>query len=190
MDLTTITVDDFKAQFRRGFPYLPVYDNTKLYNSGAKVYYESTELFYECYVNGTTGIVPTTNSNWSVYADDVDNYILDEDIETAFLEAQMNFNQTLFDTDANIKIGYLYLTAHYLVNDIRAALNGVTAFGAMPVQSRSVGNVSEAYAIPEAYLNDPSLSFLTGSAYGLKYLSMIIPMLRGNVGVVCGATKA
>lgn len=189
MDLSTITVADFKALFRRDFPYLPNYDNTELYNSGDRVYYETTKLFYDCKVNGTTGILPTVTANWDVVSDSIDNYILDEDIEKAFDEAQITFNQALFTSDKNIEIGYLYLTAHYLVNDIRASKGGIEAFGSFTVTSRSVGNVSESYGVPDAYMRDPVYAFYTQSPYGLKYLNMILPRLVGNIGIVCGWTN-
>lgn len=190
MDLNSITVSDFKAQFPRGFPYLPEYDNTALYNIGDRVYYATTKLFYDCTVNGTTGIAPTDIDNWTVVNGlSVDDYVLDSDIEAAFAEAKVTFNQGLFGDDAEIRLGYLYLTAHFLVNDLRASRGGI--FGASIaglMNSRSVGNVSEGYAIPEAYTKDPTLSFYAQSAYGMKYLSMVIPRLRGNVQVVRGAT--
>lgn len=188
MDLNTITVDDFKAQFRRDFPYLPVYSNTELYNSGDKVYYPTTKLFYLCKVNGTTGVLPTVTANWDLTADSVDNYVSDEDIERAFAEAKVGFNQALFPTDEDIKMGFLYLTAHYLVNDLRAALNGIAGVGAFMVASRSVGNVSESYSIPQAFLNDPIYAYLTTTPYGMKYLSLIYAYLRGGVFVVGGWT--
>lgn len=189
MDLSTITVADFKAQFRRDFAFLPEYDPSKLYNAGTRVYYATTELFYDCKVNGTIGIAPTVTANWDVVADDVDNYVQDSDIEAAFSEAQMTFNQSLFTTDATIKLGYLYLTAHYLVHDLRAAAGGLNAPVAMLTTGRSVGNVSENYGIPQAYLDDPMLTFYVGSAYGLKYLSFIWAQLRGGVYAVYGATQ-
>lgn len=188
MDLSTITVDDFKTQFRRGFPYLSIYSPAALYNTGDRVYYETTKLFYDCYINGTTGISPIVTANWAVVIDDTDNYVQDYDIAAAFAEALLVFNQSLFDTDANIRIGYLYLTAHYLVNDLRAAQAGLGATGAFPVNSRSVGSVSEAYQIPQQYTDDPFLSFYTSSSYGMKYLSMILPLLRGNFNAVEGRT--
>jgi hypothetical protein len=189
VDLSTITVADFKAHFRRDFPYLNEYDNAALYNSGSRVYYASTELFYDCLLNGTTGIEPAEGANWTVVADDIYNYILDEDIEKAFQEAQIVFNQSLFGTDAQITLGYLYLAANYLVNDIRASQSGLSGKGAFSVTSRSVGNVSESYGIPEAYLNNPVYQFYTQSPYGLKYLSLVLPQLVGNVGAVFGATR-
>lgn len=189
MDLTTITVDDFKALFRRDFAYLPEYDNAELYNSGDRVYYSTTKLFYDCTVNGTTGILPTDTNNWSIAVDDIDNYIVNEDITKAFAEATMILNQGLFTSDENIQLGYLYLTAHFLVNDLRASMNGISGSGAFPLESRSVGSVSESYGIPDIYLKNPVYSFYTQTSYGLKFLNMVLPFLVGNVVAVDGATS-
>lgn len=191
MDLSTITVADFKAQFRRDFPYLPTYDNTKLYNVGARVYYPTTELFYDCKVNGTTGILPTVTNNWTelaTTADSTDNYVSDDDITRAMAEAGVNFNQAMWGDDATIELAYLYLTANYLVNDLKAANGGVAASPVFNVSSRTVGNVSESYAIPQRYLDNPSFAYLATSPYGLKYLSLMIPRMVGNVAAICGAT--
>lgn len=192
MDLSTITVADFKTQFPRDFPYLPVYDAAELYNTGDKVYYAITKLFYVALVNGITGVTPDSDpTKWEVQAttsDNVDNYVSDADITRAFAEAQVVFNQALWSSDANITLGYLYLTAHYLVNDLRAAMGGISANVAMPLSSRKVGNVAETYEIPAAYTEDPVYAFYLGSPYGVKYLSLIWSKLRGNIGVVCGAT--
>lgn len=190
MDLSTITVADFKALFARDFPYLPVWSNTKLYNAAALVYYDINELFYISKANGNTGNVPTDATKWDLEApqSDIDNYVQDSDITKAFAEAKILFNQTLWSSDDNIKIGYLYLTAAYLVNDLRAAMGGISANAFMPLSSRSVGNVSEAYAIPDAFKNNPSYAFLMQSAYGLKYLSLVLPQLVGNVTAAAGDT--
>lgn len=189
MDLNTITVDDFKELFYRDFPYLPNYDNAELYNSGDRVYYATTKLFYDCTINGTTGILPTVTANWDVVSDDILNYVQDGDITRAFAEAKMNLNQALFSDDANIELGYLYLTAHYLVNDLRAALGGISGSALFPVNSRSVGSVSESYNIPQAYLDNPIYSFYTTSPYGLKFLAMVLPYMVGNVVSVRGWTN-
>ncbi|WP_299074740.1 DUF4054 domain-containing protein [uncultured Paraglaciecola sp.] len=118
-----------------------------------------------------------------------DTYIFDEDITKAFGEAKMMLNQALFSSDDGITIAYQYLTAHYLVHDINTGLQGVESTGNNPVSSRSVGSVSESYSIPQRYLDDPQLSFFTNTGYGMKYLSLILPALAGNVGSVCGATN-
>lgn len=149
MDLDTITASDFKAFFRRDFPYLP--------------------------------------SDSASYCD-ADKFVLDEDINKAFKEAKILFNQSMFGTDEEIELGYLYLTAHYLCNDLRAAASGIEGTGSFPVSARTVGSVSETYTIPQKYIDSPQLAFYTNTTYGLKYLSLILPNLVGNVGVVAGWT--
>lgn len=190
MDLSTISVADFKAQFSRDFPYLPTYDASKLYNANAIVYYSTNQLFYKCLVDGVIGVVPGTNpAIWELYPDDVLNYVLDDDINKAFAEALVSFNQGLFTTDANIKLGFLYLSAHYLVNDINAAQAGIGGIGSFPVTSRSVGSVSESYAVPQRYMDDPVLAFYAKSAYGMKYINLVLPRLAGNMVAVWGGTN-
>lgn len=148
MDLNSITVADFKAQFPRDFPYAP----------------------------------PSIVGN--------NDYVYDADISRAFLEAQVVFNQGLFGSDAQIRMGYLYVTAHYLCLDLRAALAGIQGSGgSFPVSSRSVGSVSESYAIPERYTDDPLLALYTQTNYGMKYLSLVLPNLVGNMVAVFGGTN-
>jgi len=114
---------------------------------------------------------------------DVNKYILDSDIVRAFGEAQMTFNQSLIPggTDANIKLAYLYLTAHYLCIDIKNAQQGINSAGSLLVNSRSVGSVSESYSIPERYLKNPNIGYLATTGYGNKYLSFVLPALVGNM---------
>lgn len=150
MDLSLITASDFKAFFRRDFPYLP--------------------------------------SDSTSYCDE-DKYVLDADINKAFLEARSVFNQSLYGDDDSIRVAYYYLTAHYLANDMKAAAAGIDGAGNFPVSSRTVGSVSETYDIPQAYKDNPQLAFFTGSSYGMKYLSLTLPNLVGNIGVVSGWTN-
>lgn len=192
MDLTTITVAQFKAQFFRDFPYLPVYSATQLYNIGDRVYYTPTLLFYDALADGVINITPPSDAaKWQRVAvqPSIDDYVQDIDIQHAFAEAQMNFNQGLFGTDAEITLGYLYLTAHYLCNDIRASRAGIMANPAFPMTSRSAGSMSESYSVPDAYKDNPVLAFYISSAYGMKYLAMVLPKMVGNVGVVAGMTR-
>lgn len=191
IDVTTITVAQFQAQFFRGFPYFDSiqYSSTKLYNAGVEVYDPATQLFWTCQVNGTTGIAPGVNPNWAQAVDDSDNYVQDQDITNAFGEAQTVFNDGLYGDDATTTLAYLYLTAHFLANDLKAAMQGLMAPGAQPITSRSVGSVSESYAIPAAYTDSPILAQYTSSSYGMKFLAMTLPALVGNVGAVCGGAQ-
>lgn len=189
MDLNTITVADFKAQFFRDFPYLPVYSNTKLYNQGAHVYYPTTELFYDCKANGTIGVLPTDVTAWDIVADDVMNYVQDADIIKAFAEAQVVFNQALFGSDDEIRLVYLYVVAHYLCIDLNAAAAGIGGTGGIGILSgRTVGSVSESYQIPKTYLDNPTYAIYAKTNYGLKYLSLVLPKLVGNIVAVRGMT--
>lgn len=191
MDLNSITVSDFKAQFPRDFAYLPVWDASTTYNAGNRVYYSVDMLFYDALINGVIATTPDSGApDWSSFVDDdINNYVQDADITRAFAEAQMNFNQGLFGSDAQIQLAYLYLTAHYLVIDLRNAIDGVESRGANQVSSRSVGSVSESYTIPEMFAKDPNMQFLSTTGYGQKYLSFVTNRIIGNIQTVRGATS-
>lgn len=118
------------------------------------------------------------------------NFVLDSDIEKAFAQAKIKFNQSLFGTNEEIELGYLWLTAHYMVIDLQAAQQGASSAGArFNVSSRSVGSVSESYDIPETYKKNPFISFLSKTAYGEKYFSLIQSRIIGNTFAVCGGTR-
>lgn len=188
MDVTTITVADFQAKFFRDFPYLNIYSSTTTYNAGTTVYFGV--LFYTAIQNGLLNILPGSDATkWQLVAGQVNDFVLPQDIENAFLEAEAIFNDALFNGDATVKLAYLYLTAHYLVNDLRTATQGIESSGNFPVSSRSVGSMSESYEIPETYSKNPQLAFFTTSGYGMKFLSLILPNLVGNFGAVCGGTN-
>ena len=177
IDLNNISVGDFKALFSRDFPYLPLWQYGKTYFKDDIVYYNDN--FYTSKVDENTDI-PTTNK-WALYNGNTEDYISDNDISRAFLEAKMNFNPNLFSQCDEIKMAYCYLTAHYLVIDLNNALNPFAIGGSGLVQSKSVGSVSESYAIPQWIMNDKNLGLLARTGYGLKYLSMIAPKLHGNI---------
>jgi len=115
-------------------------------------------------------------------------HITDFDIEKAFAESRSNFNPGLFSYDEQLKVCYLYLSAHYLVNDIQTAAQGINSTGYYPVNSRSVGSVSESYSIPDWALKDPYWSQFTTTRYGLKYIGLVKPLTVGNVQVYQGWT--
>ena len=188
-DIVRIGVDvaDFKAQFRRGFNYLPTYDADTTYNQGDVVYYNL--LFYSCINNSTLNELPTDTDFWTqVIGLEVEDYVDDDDIENAFDEACMKFNSALFSNDAEIVLGYLYLTAHFLVGDFNA--NGTDEGSNVGLAtSRSVGNVSESYAIPEWMLK-PQFSFYVTTYYGRKYINMIYSRTRGYAQAVWSGTNA
>lgn len=181
-----ITVDDFKTQFYRDFTYADTWDVSTTYNVGDKVFYDVNNKFYQCLNNGVVGGLPTDVGDWVEISGA--GLVSDLDITNAYAEACTAFNASLFGDEDGIKLGYLYLSAHYLVNDLNAG--GLESASSNLVNSRSVGNVSESYSIPQWQLDDPVFAFYAKSSYGSKYLNMMLPRLRGNMAVVCGATGA
>ena len=117
-----------------------------------------------------------------------DGQVSDNDIARAIIEAKMNFNEGLFDTDEEKKLILLYLTAYYLVVDI----NNINTQGASNngglVTYRQVRNVSESFKVPKWVEDNPMYSMFAQNGYGLKYLTMMYPYLIGRVGIVGGAT--
>lgn len=121
---------------------------------------------------------------------DADNlaYVTDADIEKAYDQAVANFNDSLFEDDITQMV-FLWLSAFYLVYDLQTSSHGISSQANFPISSKSVGNVSVGYTVPEQYAKDPFLSVFTGNGYGLKYLSYLVPRLRGNFQYAGGGTN-
>jgi len=198
-DPSTVTVDQFKTRFYRDFPYLSAitYDPTVTYNTGDEVWYPTSNLFWSCLQDAQTNVTPGTNADvWVKCVDSLANYVQDQDITNAFAEAIMLFNQSLItgassaQSDANQLLAFIYLSAHFLCNDLKAAMNGISGGAGLPTQGRSVGSVSESYMIPDAYKDNPIYASYLNSSYGLKYLQMILPSMTGNMAAVWGGSQA
>lgn len=183
--ISNISVDSFKAQFTRDFPYLPVWQADVVYFKDEEVFV--TPNFYKSLIDNNTALV-TDTTKWKVFNDNVANYISDADILRAFGEAKINFNPAFFEDDATAEMVFYYLAAHYLVIDINNSMNAF-ALGFMGyTQSKSVGSVSESYGIPAYMLNNPALSGYAQTGYGRKYLSLIMPYLVGQIILTPGRT--
>lgn len=177
--------EDFKTQFFRDFNYIDTWLIATTYNTGSQVFYDVNRKFYQCLNDGVIGTLPTVAADWK----EISNVglVSDLDITNAYAEACVTFNDSLFTSDDDMVLGYLYLAAHYLVNDLNAGGSESGGAGGL-VASRSVGNVSESYTIPQWQLDSPIYGFYTKSSYGLKYLNMVIPRLVGNTTTVEGCT--
>lgn len=107
--------------------------------------------------------------------------VTDADITTAILDAGYNVNQDLFDTQANWANAYGYLTAHCLVERLLAAGEGLKSRFSWLVNSKTAGDLSESYTIPQSVLDSPFLSSISKTRYGARYLEIISPLLVGNM---------
>lgn len=138
---TAPTIEEFKAQFSRDFPY------------------------------GSTK-----------------EYVMDSDIQAALTQADFSVNPEIFDTEANFKYGYNLLAAHNLVTNLRASSQGASGTYSWLETSKSVGSVSQSFAIPEFIMKNPMYAMLSKTAYGAKYLEIVIPRAIGQTFAIEGAT--
>lgn len=118
------------------------------------------------------------------------NTILDSDITKAIDEAAVNFNEALFSTQGTYSMAFLYLSAHYLVMDIRASGQGISGSFPWLTSSKGVGSVSESSSIPTFISDNPMLAHLGKTYYGAKYISLVYPKLIGNMFSSYGGTHA
>lgn len=116
--------------------------------------------------------------------------VTDADIAKAFGQTNFNINQVLFPTQGDYTIGYMFLAAHYLVIDLRMASQGLNGQAAWLETSKSVGSVSQSFAVPQKIMDNPYLALLSKTNYGNKYLELILPQLAGAVFPTAGHTRA
>jgi len=122
------------------------------------------------------------------YSTDPKEGVTDSDIAKAFTQANFSINENLFGNQVDYTTAYMLLAAHYLVIDIRLATQGLNSTYQWAVASKSVGSVSESYAIPTKFQNSPYLTMLSQTGYGGKYLQLILPLMVGNVLSIPGRT--
>lgn len=177
--LSCVTIEQFKEYFNRDFPFLPLYQNYVTYWKDDKVYFEND--FYQALQDDIVDIDPTDTDYWKKVKGDKYSYILDEDIEKAFTQALPNSNPLFGGTYAEKVNIYLHLVAFYLVFDIKNSSSGINSGFTGTLSSKSVGDVSEGYAIPNWMMQDPMYSIFASNGYGLKYLSLIAPYLSMTI---------
>lgn len=124
------------------------------------------------------------------YGSDPSTTVLDSDISKAQNEAKVSFNSRFASSQQNFDILFNYLTAHYLVMDLRAASQGLSGQFSWAEAGKSVGSVSQQFSIPDRILQSPQYSYLSKTNYGAKYLMLILPYLNGAVFSVHGRTRA
>lgn len=186
LDVTTLTPQDFRDMFPRDFQYAPNWDVLVAYSIGEIVYYPTDKKVYRCTADTAPGDQPTDMLYWVIEATTITNYIIDADILKAFDEAQTTFNEKLAKSDKALRLTYLYLSAHYMVKDLRGGGKSSQANGL--VSSRSVGSVSESFTVPK-WQQGKVYGFYTDTYYGSKYLNMVMPNLIGNVLSIPGWTN-
>lgn len=123
--------------------------------------------------------------------DDTDRrYVRDIDIARAIIAAGILFPcQLPWGSQQNFTYVYNLLSAHFLVLNVTASSQGVRGQGEWFTNSKSVGDLSVAYSIPDRILKSPIWAPLIKTTYGVQFLSLLAQYLVGNVHAVMGATK-
>lgn len=121
------------------------------------------------------------------YGTDPNVAVLDQDIAKAFQMTNINIPQGLFASQSNYDVGYYLLSAHYLVMNLRQSSQGINGQFAFLEQSKSVGQVTAAFAIPQRVLDNPDWSVLMKTNYGAQYLQILLPALAGQMYSVAGS---
>lgn len=123
------------------------------------------------------------------YGTDIETSVTDQDIVKAFIQTNSNIPQALFSGQSFYTNGYLNLSAHYLTLNLLTSSQGINGQYSFLEQSKSVGSVSQSFAIPQRILDNPSLAFLLKTNYGALYLEMILPQLAGQMFIAYGSTR-
>jgi hypothetical protein len=125
------------------------------------------------------------------YGTDINNTVLNSDITSAFQFTNVNIvNQSLFPDQGTYTLAYLLLAAHYLVLNLRASSQGINGQFNWLQNSKGVGQVNEAFSIPQRVLDNPAFSQYFKTNYGAQYFNLIWPYLSGQMFSVCGPANA
>ncbi len=115
--------------------------------------------------------------------------VQDNDITVAMQDALAFCNQGLFADQNAFNLGFLLLSAHYLVMNLRASTQGLNGNYPFLLQSKGVGSVSSSAAISQRLLDNPIFADFSKTNYGHKYLMLILPNLTGAMFTVCRSTE-
>lgn len=123
------------------------------------------------------------------YSTDPNVGVLAQDISNAFIFTNATLNQALFSDQATYTLAYLLLSAHYLVISLRASSQGLNGQYNWAQNNKSVAGVSEGFEIPQRIKDNPDFMQYYKTNYGAQYMSLIWPLLSGQMFAVCGETK-
>jgi len=128
------------------------------------------------------------------YGSEADS-IMDGDLESAMADAEVMFNPGKWVNDAEMKLAFLYLSAHFLRVNTESAGGlmpaptnaGMESMTDDPVVSKSVGGVSVNYALPPSVTESPVLAPFMSTPFGKIYLQFLAPKLTGVMMVIGGS---
>lgn len=98
------------------------------------------------------------------------------------------FNPIFFGDQQSFNVGFLLLSAHYMVMNIRRASQGMKGQFGFLQNSKSAG-ISVGIEIPQRIKDNPDFAWLCQTNYGAEYLHMILPQLTGQMFPVLSVTN-
>lgn len=123
------------------------------------------------------------------YGTDPQQSVIQQDILNAFGWVNIAINPAIFPDQATYTLGYLYLSAHKLVLNIRASTQGLNGQYNWAQTQKAVMGVSESFQIPERIAANPLFMQYTKTNYGAMFIELMMPFLSGQMFTVCGRTK-
>lgn len=124
------------------------------------------------------------------YGTDPQVSVTDADIERAQSEAECQINTALFGGQNCFDMAFNYLTAHFLVTNLKNSSQGLSGQAEGILSSKSVSSVSSSFQFPNEWLNNPMFMMIGKTPYGMRYLEIIYPLTRGAMFVTAGKTHA
>lgn len=123
------------------------------------------------------------------YGTDIATTVTDTDIANAYALTNSNINIALWDSQAEYTLGYLLLSAHFLVTNLMASGQGLSGQYSFLTTSKGVGSVSISQAIPQRIQDNPYLSMLMKTPYGAQYVMLLLPRIVGQSLTVAETTN-
>lgn len=115
--------------------------------------------------------------------------VIAPDIANAFALVNVDINPSLWPDQPTYTQAYLYLTAHFLVTNLRNSTQGLNGQFNFTQNSKGVSNVNEGFAVPQWVQDHPKLGMYFKTNYGAMYMSLMMPYLIGPIFTVPGRTK-
>lgn len=116
--------------------------------------------------------------------------VMDQDISLALNNTAINFNPGQWSSQIAYTEGWLLLSAHMLVTNLRSSSQGIAGGYTWLENTKAANTISAGYAIPQRILDNPTFAMYTKTSYGAKYLELLLPQLAGQMFCVRGITHA
>lgn len=117
--------------------------------------------------------------------------VTDSDIANAYNFVNLfGLSECFYANQGQYTLGYLLLSAHFLVMNLRASSQGLQGSYSWIQTNKAVGSVSEGYAIPQRILDNPEFAMISKTTYGAQWLMFVLPQLTGMTFSVYGRTRA